>query len=363
MTMEIRLANQRWVPNSIGMHEIRAMAQGVFAITDIEVIAGTARYISTDHDEGVSLNSGEKIEIEITTRDVHGNSALATQVEFEFDDPLGVVTPSSKGDGYWMVEGGKTGEWNLRMKTGSAIRDVTITVSPGSPARLLAEIPEENPEDGGTMIIRIHAIDQAGNRIEVNADDVTIKCTAGTASHLAGDTYEVSIEQSGDSQSCNIYWNELVAQRFFDVDAVLFGGGLGNSNTALTLVSIIIFLFIAIMFVLIRRMRGDADDDDYDWEDEFSDDDIEENVDAEINEVNDEIEQSPSEVEQTEAATTEVTESAEDLRTKLAAEARRTGVMQAAPGTEQGKTGWYIDSTGQLTSWLVSEEGEWTRVS
>ena len=117
------------------------------------------------------------------------------------------------------------------------------------------------------------------------------------------------------------------------------------------------------MFVLIRRVRGDADDDDYDWEDEFSDDDIEENVDAEINEVNDEIEQSPTEVEQTEAATAEDTESAEDLRTKLAAEARRTGVMQAAPGTEQGKTGWYVDSTGQLTSWLVSEEGEWTRVS
>ena len=62
MTMEIRLANQRWVPNSIGMHEIRAMAQGIFAITDIEVIAETARYISTDYDEGVSLNSGEEIE-------------------------------------------------------------------------------------------------------------------------------------------------------------------------------------------------------------------------------------------------------------------------------------------------------------
>ena len=56
-------------------------------------------------------------------------------------------------------------------------------------------------------------------------------------------------------------------------------------------------------------------------------------------------------------------ESKEDLRARLAAEAKRTGVMQAAPGTEQGKTGWYIDSDGQLTSWLVSESGEWTRMS
>ena len=56
-------------------------------------------------------------------------------------------------------------------------------------------------------------------------------------------------------------------------------------------------------------------------------------------------------------------ESTEDLRSRLAAEAKRTGVMQAAPGTQQGKTGWYIDSSGELTSWLVSESGEWTRMS
>ena len=48
---------------------------------------------------------------------------------------------------------------------------------------------------------------------------------------------------------------------------------------------------------------------------------------------------------------------------KSPAEAKRTGVMQAAPGTEQGKTGWYIDSSGELTSWLVSDSGEWTRMS
>ena len=26
--------------------------------------------------------------------------------------------------------------------------------------------------------------------------------------------------------------------------------------------------------------------------------------------------------------------------------------------TKQGKTGWYIDSSGELTSWLVSEDGD-----
>ena len=364
MTMEIRLAGDRWAPSSLGMHEIRAMSQGVFAITDVEVIAGTARHISTNFDDGIEVASAENVEIEISTLDVHGNVALASDITFEFEDPQGVVSPSSKGDGYWVVTGGQAGEWNLRLTTGSATQDIAVVVSPGQAVRLLADIPEQNPEEGSSMIIRIHAIDQAGNRIEVPPADVTIKCTTGPATHLAGDTYEVSIEQSGQSQSCNAYWDDLVAQRFFDVDAVLFGGGLGDSNTALTMVSIIVFLFIAIMVVLIRRLKGDQDDVDY-WEDEYEeyeeDSIAEETYQEEIIE-EPEVKSEPVPVV---AETTEEqpSESKEDLRARLAAEAKRTGVMQAAPGTEQGKTGWYIDSDGQLTSWLVSESGEWTRMS
>ncbi|MBA4695425.1 MAG: hypothetical protein H2066_06190 [Candidatus Poseidoniales archaeon] len=357
MTMEIRLADDKWAPTSLGMHEIRAMAQGVFAITDVEVIAGTARHIVTDRDSGVIVNSGEQVEITISTLDVHGNIALASSVDFEFDDPQGIVSPSSKGDGYWIIEGGETGEWNLRIKTGSATLDIPVSVSYGEAVRLLAEIPEQNPEEGSKMIVRIYAIDQAGNRVDVPADEVKIQCTVGSAKHIAEDTYEISIDEAGQSQSCNIYWGELVAQRFFDVDAVLFGGGLGNSNTALTMVSIIIFLFLAIMFVLIRRLKSEESDDDY-WEDELEEEPEEDDLDADLEIANDEPE---TPIEQKEEV--KVEESKEELRARLAEEAKRTGVMQAAPGTEQGKTGWYIDSDGQLTSWLVSESGEWTRMS
>ena len=361
LTMEVRLAGDKWAPSSLGMHEIRAMAQGVFAITDVEVIAGTARHISTNYDEGIVVNSGEEVEITISTLDVHGNIALANDIEFEFEDPLGNISASSKGDGYWIVEGGEAGEWNLRLKTGSATLDITTIVSAGQAVRLLAEVPEQNPEEGSNMIIRIYAIDQAGNKIDVPPDEVTIKCTAGTVEHLAGDTYEVSIDQSGQSQSCNAYWDDLVAQRFFDVDAVLFGGGLGDSNTALTMVSIIIFLFIAIMVVLIRRLKADQEETDY-WDD----DDLEEYED-EMEHLDDDIVEKPEpstpEPEPEVETKKEEGESKEDLRARLAAEAKKTGIMQAAPGTEQGKTGWYIDSNGDLTSWLVSESGEWTRMS
>jgi hypothetical protein len=56
-------------------------------------------------------------------------------------------------------------------------------------------------------------------------------------------------------------------------------------------------------------------------------------------------------------------ENPEEMRVRLAEEAKKTGIMQAAPGTVQGETGWYIDTSGELTSWQVSESGEWTRLS
>ena len=37
-------------------------------------------------------------------------------------------------------------------------------------------------------------------------------------------------------------------------------------------------------------------------------------------------------------------ESPEDIRQRLTLVAQQTGIMQAAPGTVQGKTGWYVDA-------------------
>jgi len=104
-------------------------------------------------------------------------------------------------------------------------------------------------------------------------------------------------------------------------------------------------------------VKGDQSDD-YEWEDEFEE---EENI-SDQEHVED-ISPQEEPTDESQISQKENSESKEDLRARLAAEAKRTGVMQAAPGTEQGKTGWYIDSDGQLTSWLVSESGEWTRVS
>ena len=357
MTMSIRLAGNKWAPDRLGIHEIRAISQGIFAITEVEVIPGIARQIFSNYNDTITIQSGDRMEIQIFTLDVNGNQALAKDVVFDFDDPSGKVIPSPTGVGYWYIEGGIQGSWNLRLSSGTAIEDLSVNITVGEAVRLIAELPEETPEEGDDMIIRIYGLDQAGNIVEVPSSEVSIQCTAGSTKHISDDTYMLTIEQAGQSQSCNALWNDLVAQRFFDVDAVLFGGGLGSTNTALTMVSIIILLFIAIMMVLIRRIRPDTS------REEFWDDDYEDGVESIVE---DELEKETPVIKETkepETVSVEKEESPEDIRTRLAAEAKRTGIMQAAPGTEQGKTGWYIDSSGELTSWLVSEDGEWTRVS
>ena len=356
MTMQIRLAGDKWAPEKLGIHEIRATSQGIFAITEVEVIPGVARQIFSNYNETINIESGKTVEIEIFTLDVNGNQALADEVSFDFDDPAGTVSTSSTGIGYWHIKGGIEGSWNLRISSGTATDDITVNVSYGEPVRLIAELPPETPDEGDEIILRIYALDQAGNIVPVPDSEVTIQCTSGSATHVSGDTYILKIDQAGQSQSCNIYWNDLVAQRFFDVGAVLFGGGLGSTNTALTMVSIIVILFIAIMMILVKRIRPQQQKENY-WDDEeyFEETDEVAEVEGEIVETKEQPEESDD--------TQNTEDSPEDIRSKLAAEAKKTGVMQAAPGTEQGKTGWYVDSTGELSSWIVGEDGSWTKHS
>lgn len=362
-TMEIEIAGGKWAPSSLGMHEIRAMSQGVFAIVDVEVTPGNARHVVTDVDDGFSVASGTESEISISTLDVHGNQAPAASVQFIFDDPTGEINPSPKGDGHWMVSGGMAGEWNLRITAGNATSDVTVTVVPGTPERLIAEIPDDIPEQGTTLIIRVYAIDLNGNRIEVEPSDTTVDCTVGKASHIGSDSWEVEVSEAGKSHDCKVLWSGLIAQRFFDVDAVLFGGGLGDTNSALSMVMVIVFLFLTIMVVLIRRMKAEDSKGDL-WSDDLDEEDSEPEIDADL-QIEDEDDPPVTEPEPVPVieAETQQEETTEEMRVRLAEEAKKTGIMQAAPGTVQGETGWYIDTSGELTSWQVSESGEWTRLS
>jgi len=50
------------------------------------------------------------------------------------------------------------------------------------------------------------------------------------------------------------------------------------------------------------------------------------------------------------------------IRDELARQATSQGVMQAAPGTEQGKTGWYVNTKSGLEAWEVTTDGAWNKL-
>ena len=147
----------------------------------------------------------------------------------------------------------------------------------------------------------------------------------------------------------------MLAQSFFDVDEVLLGGAVGSTNNAMALASVLLCLILGVLVVLLRKA---AQADEEDWVDEAFDAD--EKAVPEL----DAPDGGPEATTDKPADTIPLHErhglTLEDVQA-LAAEAKRIGVMQATPTTEQGATGWYVDASEELQYWEVTEAGEWVR--
>ena len=121
-----------------------------------------------------------------------------------------------------------------------------------------------------------------------------------------------------------------------------------------------LLLIFVVLVVLIRR--GNAKEEEWDEEEfyEVSEEDEERLVGDSI----DSVEMDVGAEEGTEAVESSNSQPAlEDaLRQELATKAGQVGVMQAAPGTQQGETGWYVDASTELQYWNVGPDGSWTRV-
>jgi hypothetical protein len=150
----------------------------------------------------------------------------------------------------------------------------------------------------------------------------------------------------------------LISQQFYDVESVLLSGALGSTNTAVSIIIGLLLMIFGVLVVLIRR--GNAKDEEWD-EEEFYDDDDENDVDSPSAE-SEETESGVDAETTTYTSTHSEPEIANDLRRELAAKAGQVGVMQAAPATNQGETGWYVDASTELQYWNVGEDGSWTRI-
>jgi hypothetical protein len=152
----------------------------------------------------------------------------------------------------------------------------------------------------------------------------------------------------------------LISQQFYDVESVLLSGALGSTNTAVSIIIGLLLMIFIVLVVLIRR--GNSKDVEWDDEEfyEVSEDD-EERLTGTDDDTLDEDTSEPPEEAPVQKLHNEPDLTTE-LRQELATKAGQVGVMQAAPGTSQGETGWYVDASTELQYWNVGSDGSWSRV-
>ena len=358
-TLEIRMADGKWYPTETGEHEIRANADGVFASVRVNVIPGTGTSLVTDGDAGITIEAGVPFDVFVELVDVHGNTAPAENVELLSGDFV-LFEASSSGRGYWQLTGLTSGVYALGIAQGEAEHSIPLTIVPGQPVRVITGMTNETRSQGEVTLITVWAEDSQGNRVEVNPDQTGLSCTSGKATHVKSDTWEIELEEAGSDRSCTVTWNGLISQQFYDVESVLLSGALGSTNTAVSIIIGLLLMIFIVLVVLIRR--GNSKDVEWDDEEfyEVSEDDEERLTGADDDtldgDTSEPVEEAPVQKLHNEP------DLAAELRQELATKAGQVGVMQAAPGTNQGETGWYVDASTEMQYWNVGSDGSWSRV-
>ena len=348
ITLEMLLNDGRWTATSVGGHELRVNADGVFATVRLTVVAGNAHGLITDADGGLVVKAGQPHDVFIQVVDVHGNIAESTSVIASFNTSLGELDASPTGLGYWQFTGKKVGSYDLVLEDEGATHSIPLTIEAGTPVRIQATMSRDDIAEGDIVLLNAFATDVYGNTLSIPKANTSISCTAGPTSFVTNGTWEVDVENGGTDRSCTVRWSGLLAQTFYDVDEVLLGGAVGSTNTAMTMAAVLLFLLLAVLITLTRKAAEVSKEE---WvEDAFEDDEDDGDEDEILVSAAEDDTPLPERHGLTSAS----------LKA-LAEEAGKVGVMQATPSTTQGQTGWYVDVSEELQYWEVTPAGEWIR--
>ena len=269
ITLEMLLNNGRWTATSVGGHELRVNADGVFATVRLTVVAGNAHGLITDADEGLVVKAGQPHDVFIQVVDVHGNIAESTSVTSSLNASLGELDVSPTGLGYWQFTGKKVGSYELVLEDEGAIHTVPLTIEAGTPVRIQASMSRDGLAEGDVVLLNAFATDVYGNTLSIPKANTSITCTAGPVSFVTNGTWEVDVQNGGTDRSCTVRWSGLLAQTFYDVDEVLLGGAVGSTNTAMTMAAVLLCLLLAVLVTLTRKAAEVSDEE---WvEDAFED--------------------------------------------------------------------------------------------
>ena len=360
-TLQLRLSDSIWYPETIGGHEIIANADGVFASIRLNVVSGSAYDLSIDADDDIILTAGQGQPFYFDAIDVYGNNAAARNISTSFNSSILTVEQSNLGPGWWDLTGYVAGNYMLPIIQDSANYFVPVAVISGNPVRVLVSLDGDNFSQGDKTLLTVSAVDSFGNEVSLDPSEVDVECTSGKDEYVTGNTWEIDLNVAGRDRKCTVAAEGLVAQYYFEVDNVLFNGLLGSSNTAVGLISILLIMILAVLIVLIKKGPKSFEDKwvDEEFDKEYSEEDEIDEVESDSDEIN-EVESSLDEsaVSQEEPIPT-LDASVLEEKKKAATD---TGVMQAINPSEQGKTGWYVDASGEIMKWEVTDDGGWNRL-
>ena len=348
ITLDMLLNDGQWVASTVGGHEIRVNADGVFATIRFTVVAGDAHALRTDVEGVLIVRAGEPYDIFIEVVDIHGNIAESTDVTTAFNTSVGELHASQTGLGYWQFSGKIVGNYQLILEEAGSTLTLPLEIVAGEPVRIASSMSTTLVSEGDEILFFAVASDAYGNTIPIPDESSIVTCTAGDVSFVTNGTWKIEVSNGGTDRSCTIRWNGLLAQTFFDVDEVLLGGVVGSTNTAMSMAAVLLGLLLAVLIVLNRKA---SDAQTQNWLEEEFDDEPEH---AQIEH------QTLSDVADTTPAYERHGLTLESMK-RLAQEAARVGVMQATPSTVQGQTGWYVDVSEELQYWEVTPQGEWVR--
>jgi hypothetical protein len=311
-----------------------------------------ARTMSVDISDSFQVFSGIEgaIQLSILASDLSGSIFAVDELEWQMDEAAGNFSADTLGVGKWIFEGYQVGEWQVTLLSGHASYSLTVTVLPGSAHRLEADLSAISVEQGSDILLTVKAYDEHNNSLALDSSDTSVHSTSGDATSLGGGIWRIETAEGGANHGVTIRHGELTQQRFFDVDEALLGGAFGSSNGALVVgSSLIVIVLIVLLVIRTKARKATPDDENYYDESEYV-----------IHQATPVEAVAPQQMTYTAPAAAVVPQ--QTLAQEAAQKARQTGVMVAAQGTVQGQTGWYYDTTGELTCWNVDASGGWSRI-
>jgi len=380
-TVDLRLTKGVFYPDDTGSHEIRARTGSAHSSVRFHVNHGQARTMSVNLTDTIQVSSGSAgaVVMLVMGTDLSGQTFEIDDLQWQMDAEAGIFYPHPSGLGKWYFEGNKAGIWEVSLLSGQASLSLTIEVIPGPIHRLEANLSAVKVEQGEELLLTIRAYDVRNNSIPVFESTVSVHSTAGDVEFVASGIWRIDTEKGGENQGVTIRHGNLTQQRFFDVNDALLGGIFGSSNGALVIGSSLILVILVVLVMIRRRLMSEEENELLD-ESQVVMREVHEQYrqlhDVQQGYVADEYgysqqyqhpqqHQQPQQYQQPQQPAAVVSEpvSIQMSTAEMAAQkARETGVMVAAQGTVQGQTGWYYDSSGELTYWNVDAAGNWNRV-